>query len=162
MLANYRSVRPTFQDIVSLVISNSFPDLWNFQFALNNHYGFFSCIHFLRQLHFNLDMRCCYQSNAKTSTSAAKKCSVRIPSTTLTSKRLAENDAKTSKRHPDVMHASRLTPFCVRHFLAPVSDAEIPVGYARKYHYQYGQGQQFSQYDVNAQWTLKSAYAYVL
>ena len=42
------------------------------------------------------------------------------------------NDVKTSKRHTDVMHESRLTPIYVRrHFLAPVGFTESPVGYAR-------------------------------
>ena len=36
------------------------------------------------------------------------------------------------KGHPDVIHDSRLTHSRVRHFLAPVSDAEIPVGYLGK------------------------------
>ena len=57
----------------------------------------------------------------------------------LTSKRLAENDAKTYKmtwkrqiRHSDVKHKSSYTPHVRRHFLAPVGFTEIPVGYARK------------------------------
>ena len=38
-----------------------------------------------------------------------------------------------SKRHPDVMHKSRLTPPDERrHLLAQVKDVEIPFGYARK------------------------------
>ena len=55
---------------------------------------------------------------------------------TLTLKCLAENDVKNdvimSKRHPDVMYKSHLTtPGVRRHFLAPVSQTEILVGYAR-------------------------------
>ena len=81
-----------------------------------------------------------YQFNAQISTSATKKLSVWLLSTTLMSKCLAENDVKTSKTHPEVMHGSRLTPPCKmtvlypcvrRHFLAAVNDAEIPVRYAR-------------------------------
>ena len=47
---------------------------------------------------------------------------------------MSKTDVMTSKRHPDIMHESRLTPLGgVRgHVLAPVSHAEIPVGYARK------------------------------
>ena len=52
--------------------------------------------------------------------------------TTLTPKRLAENEVKynviPSKRRTDVMHKSCLiSPGVKRHFLAPVSHAETPV-----------------------------------
>ena len=77
---------------------------------------------------------------AKLSQFVVKKCSLWLLSMMLTSKRLAENGVKiyvrTSKRQSDVMHEMRvvLHPHhpCVRqHFLAPVSDEEIPVKYAR-------------------------------
>lgn len=44
---------------------------------------------------------------------------------TLTSKRLAETDVKTN------INTSSYNPHVRRNFLASVSDAEIPVGYAR-------------------------------
>ena len=49
-------------------------------------------------------------------------------------KMMSKTDVMTSKRHPDVMHESRLTPLGgVRgHVLAPVSHAEIPVGMQEK------------------------------
>ena len=61
------------------------------------------------------------------------RCSAWLLPTTSTWKLVAENDVKTdiirSKRHPGVMHESYLG--VLRHFLAPISQAEVPVGYAR-------------------------------
>ena len=75
-----------------------------------------------------------YQVCAKMSKLSAKKCSVRLLPTTLTSKRLVEydvkNDVNTSNRPPDVMHESRLTAPCIRrHLLALVSQWNKSGGY---------------------------------
>ena len=84
---------------------------------------------------FKLDYSLFYYFYAEISQSAI--CSQELTgsaiSTMLTSKRVTQNDVKISKRHPDAMHESCLTPSVRRHFLAPVGFTEIPVGYARIY-----------------------------
>ena len=111
------------------VMPNSYPEWRDFQFALNNHFGFFSCILFLRQLHLGLNMsrnvlfgsylRCWCWNVWQKMTSTWR-----------------QNMQITSKRHnlrPDIIHESRLTRASVRrHFLALVGFMEIPVGYVRK------------------------------
>ena len=63
---------------------------------------------------FKLEYELFYELYAKLSQFAIKNCSVQFFSATYTSKLSPENevtaDGKTSKRHPDVMHESRLTP----------------------------------------------------
>ena len=82
----------------------------------------FSCILFLRLWHLNFYMRYFINIMLKYPHFQSKR-SVRLPSMTLTLKRLAENEIKTdvitSKRYSDVIHESRLIPLVVRrHFLA--------------------------------------------
>ena len=92
----------------------------------------FSCIPFLRQFHLSLNL--CYFINLTLKYLHLRP--VQPLSMTLMSKRLAENDVRTSKRHSDVMHESHLTPaphMVRQHFLAPVRDTELPVGCVRKY-----------------------------
>ena len=97
---------------------------------------YFSCILSLRQLHLDLNMCCFINFALKYLHFSIKKSSVRLLSYTLMSKRLAENDFKTSKMTSKLSywhHAGELsyTPHVRRHFLALVGFTEIPVGYAR-------------------------------
>ena len=110
------------------------PEWWNFQFEQKKHYGFFFLhTHFDDYWDFNM---CCFISctlkKKKKLHFSVKKSSVRLLSYRLTSKRLAENDVKTSKsscwRH--ALESSYIL-HVIRHFLAPVGFTEIPVGYAR-------------------------------
>ena len=116
------------------VMPNS-PEWRNFQFAPNNQYGYFFFLHsFPSTIAFKLAHVLFYQFYARLTVSFIKKCSVRLLSKTLTSKRLTENNVKI-----EVMHESRLTPPHVRwYFLAPVGFTETrkhgnPVGYTRIY-----------------------------
>ena len=69
---------------------NSYPEWRNFQFALNNHYGYSS-----------LSLHMCFLGHfyAKISTFSVKECSARFLPTTLTSKRFSENDVKQTSGH---------------------------------------------------------------
>ena len=79
------------------VMPNSYPSDGIFNLHRRTIMESFSCILFLRQLHLELNMWCFYQFCAKITKFSIKKSSVRLLSYTLTSKRLAENDVKTSK-----------------------------------------------------------------
>ena len=96
------------------VVPNSYPECRNFQFAPNKHYGFFFLYTLTSSIAFRSLYALFYQYYAEIFTFSVKKCLVQLLPTALTSKRLAENDIKsdviTSKRQPDIMHESRLTP----------------------------------------------------
>ena len=107
------------------VMPNSYPEWRNFQFAPNNHYGFFF-LHILPSaIAFGLEYVLFYQIYAEITTFSIKRCSVWFLSKTLTLKHLAEN-----WRHHDV-NESPYTPRGKTTF--PSGFTEIPVGYARTY-----------------------------
>ena len=82
------------------VMPNSYPEWWNFQFATNNHYGFFFLYTLPSQLH--LCLKICYfiKITLKQLHFSIKRCSVRFLPKTLTSKRFAENDVNMTSRLP--------------------------------------------------------------
>ena len=104
------------------VMPNIYPEWRNLQFNPSSHYRFFFLHTLLSTIAFRLEYVGFFLSiYAKITTFfSIKKCSVRLLSYTLTSKRLRKltwkwrQDVKiTSKRknhHTDVMHESRLTP----------------------------------------------------
>ena len=112
------------------------PEWRNFQFAPNNHYGFF----FLHTLPSTITFRLeyvFYQFYAKITTffdkenfGAVSLLYVDVETFGRNWRQNVKNDVKTSYRS----HArdSSYTPHVRRHFLAPVGFTEIPVGYARK------------------------------
>ena len=97
----------------------------------------FSCILFIRQLQFRLDMLF-YQYYAKITTFFDQEKFGTAPLLFIDVETFGgnwrENDIKTSKssywRH---IRELSYTPLVRKHFLAPVGFTEIPVGYARKY-----------------------------
>ena len=97
-----------------LVMLNSYYEDGIFQFAPNNYDGFFFLHTFPSTIAFEFKYALFYKFNIKLSIFVARKCSVQLLSTTLTLKRLAENDVKTNVKHkkkcPDVMHESCVTP----------------------------------------------------
>ena len=123
-----------------LVMLNSYLELRNFQLAPNNHCEFFFLHTLPSAIAFNHLYALFYKYYSEISTFSINKCSDRHLPTTLTLKCFDENGIKTdvivSKRHAyltcHVMHERHLTHLSVRrHYLALVSCAEIPVGYAR-------------------------------
>ena len=98
----------------------------------------FSCLHFFQQMHLGLNMHSFINFTLKHPFFSVKKYSIqplRIRMA-MTSDWLAESDVKTdiipSKRRPDLTSCTSvmLHPHVRRHFIAPVSHVEIPVGYA--------------------------------
>ena len=66
----------------SRVMPNSYPELRNFQFAPNHHYGFFFLHTVPSKILFKLGYALFYQFNAEITIFSIKKCSVRLLSTT--------------------------------------------------------------------------------
>ena len=78
----------------SQVMPDSYPEWQNFQFASNNHYGFFFLHTFPSAIAFKLEYALFYQFNAKITVFFIKKCSVWLLFKTLMSKGSVENDFK--------------------------------------------------------------------
>ena len=96
---------------VSLVMLNSCPEWWNFQFALNNYYRFFFLHTLPLTTAFKLKCVLFCLFHAKISTFFVKTCLVPLLHLMLTLEHLAENDLKNWRR--DVQTAS------CRHALHP-------------------------------------------
>ena len=94
------------------VMPNSYPSWRNFQFAPKNHHKFFFWHTLPSTTAFRLKFVLFYQyDHARITTFSSKKCSVRLLSQELTSKRLAHNDVKMTLKSTSWRHARcRLTP----------------------------------------------------
>ena len=99
-----------------LVMLNSYYEDGIFQFAPNNYYGFFFLHTFPSTIAFEFKYALFYKFNIKLSIFVARKCSVQLLSTTLTLKRLVENDVKTN-----VKHKKNVLTSCTRVVLHPCS-----------------------------------------
>ena len=139
------------------VMPNSYPEWRNFQITPNNQYRFYFLHIFPLTIAFKLNHALFYNLNATMSTFAVKKCLVWLISTMSMSKHFTEKDVKidtkmsnnvlmsctkvvltppqnwpqnvkkTSWCHARDPHTHTSNPQVRRHFLAPDSDAEIPL-----------------------------------
>ena len=121
------------------VMLNSYPEWRHFQFAPNNHYGFFFLHTLPSTIAFRFEYVLVYQFYAEITTFVSiKKClfGSYLRCWRWNDWQWRQHDVKTckmtSKRHnrrPVFMHKSRLTlPRVRRHFQVPVGFMEIPVG----------------------------------
>ena len=112
------------------MMANSYPEWWNFQFAPHNHFGFFFLHTLPSTIAFKLEYALFYKFY-----SIISICSQDLFGSVPQWRwhwnvwwKMTQNIKTTSWCHAQ---ESSYFPHVRAHFLAPVSQAEIPVGYAR-------------------------------